>query len=128
MKFSFKSCAAALLVVAGIAGCSPSAPPSEENDLVLSPAEIEINGAADKAYSQIKLVCGCPFNLQVESFAGDTNQISWKIDRLGQQVYQFEAEAAAKPGVTAGTYTAKLALMGGQSNFRDTLTIKLIVP
>lgn len=126
----FKSLALSSLLAATafVSGCAPDPISSEENDLLVEPALVEMSGTTGTGDSGFRLVCGCPFTLTILEFTGDTNAIKYNIPNLGRNVNLYSVKTTAAPGVASGTYTAKLVAKGGVEGFVDTLTINLIVP
>lgn len=132
MNFSLKSLSRSVALIAAmtVASCAPTGPASPANDIVISKQTIALTSLKTADTSDVTLVCGCPYNLTVVSFKGDTNVITYSIPNLalGQAVNLYSVIVKGSGSATSGTYTSQLILKGGGEGYIDTINTTYIVP
>jgi hypothetical protein len=129
MNLTIKSLSRAAFLAAAVlvASCAPTGPASPENDLSLTDKSIALSAAKISDTSEVSLVCTCPFVLEVVSYKGDTNAITYNIPLLGQAVNQYRVVLKGAATSPAGTYTSELVLKGGAEGYLDTITTTYVV-
>lgn len=128
MKFSLKtlSLLAGFAAMGSIASCSPNAPSSEQNDIVLTAKTIALTNSNISDTTDAKLVCGCPFELSVVKHEGDTSMISYDVpiwrNFPGERANIYGIVMKGATGAPAGNYSTTLIVKGGAEGFLDTIT------
>lgn len=129
MNFSFKALSRTLLLVAAaaIASCAPTSGPSETNDITLSDKAFALTKINTADTSIASLICGCPFNIEVVSYTGDTSVIHYSIPLMGNTLSSFRVILSGDAGVAPRTYTSELVVKGGEKGFLDTINTTYVV-
>ena len=128
MKFSPKilSRVAALVAVAGLASCSPSAPESPANDIVVSEKSLVLTPAKKQDTTDITLVCGCPYTLSIVSYTGDTTMITYDVpiwrNFPGEIANAYGVTFKGADGAATGNYSTTMIVKGGAEGYLDTIT------
>jgi hypothetical protein len=124
----------ALAVLAGlsvaISSCVPNPVNNEEpNALVAAPRVLHLTKSGDSVTSSVALKCGCPFALEITSYAGDTGAIKYKLyTPLTTHVSPHDITFYVPTEIASGSYSTTMQLHVHDDNnldFYDTIRVSM---
>lgn len=114
------------MAAAVLASCSPSAPESPANDIVISEKAITLTTAKKQDTTDVTLVCGCPYTLTIVKYEGDTSVISYEVpiwkNFPGEIANVYGVAFRGADGAAPGNYSTTMIVKGGAEGYLDTIT------